>query len=156
MPNPMILDRFAELRDPTYGVVIFFPNEVVNVPDRAVRPALGIGAKFADETTELSSIDEHGLNKPTEDSVMRMKAISDLIPRIVARNNPGDFTAAGLPRVEVVGENLSFRPTADEVRAAYRDYYEAQEQQRIQDMHAKKKALESGGEEDGEEEDDED
>jgi len=103
----------------TLGHSIAFKKGVPTyVPPIVYSQALAIGAVPEDGSTPTIDEPKRQNAAPLDPAVKEdqiLKALEDL----VARNERGDFTAAGLPAVDAVVRELGYRVTAKEIAAVW-------------------------------------
>lgn len=100
------------------GHRIYFEKDVpTNVPSICVPDALEIGALFVDEADAPKDRDDEAPEQ--KDPMVELRAAFD---DIVGRNDPDDFTAAGIPKASAVKEITGMRFQAKDVAKHYDVY----------------------------------
>lgn len=117
----------------TLGHSVYFPGDdiPVFVPTILQSAALEAGAQFVEDTAkkqydvvqdEVSDLrKEEGPTNPADRAI----AILEGVTRLARANRSGDFTAAGLPKTQVLSKLLNFRVDVTEVRTAWESYTQA-------------------------------
>lgn len=100
--------------------VEFKKGEPVNVPVALYQEVLAIGAVDADGSdpdVQSDNKNKHTPRDPAERNPLILMAIEDL----VAKNDRGDFTAAGLPKAAAVSKVADFKVEVKEIEAVWNE-----------------------------------
>lgn len=119
MANPLLVTNRDVTLTTTLGHSIAFKKGVpVYVPPIIYAQALAIGAVPEDG----SSPEMHEVKRPNAaptDVAVKESDIKRVLHDLIARNERGDFTAAGLPAVDAVVRELGYRVTAKEIAGVW-------------------------------------
>jgi hypothetical protein len=108
------------------GHSIAFKKDVpTHVPGIVYQNAIAIGAVPSDGDAPNVLPPEDDEAPPITDADDRTKHIMGAIEKLVARNERGDFTAAGAPAVDAVFDLTGFRAQAKEIAVVWQAYRDA-------------------------------
>lgn len=108
-----------------FGISIrFIKDEPVDVPPLAIRPAVAIGAVEAESGTPPNVIEEPKYNGAPADPLEREAQIYDAIKKIVAANEPDDFTAANAPKAQALSRILGYSVDRKEINPLWQRYHD--------------------------------
>jgi hypothetical protein len=115
-----VLNRAHTLRT-TLGVVSFEKGTPTWVPPHMVMSAVNIGAEPVDGPAP-DPLGEEAAEKPVVSSEDRSKALNEAFDLLVDENDPGRFTAQGVPKVAAVEQLTSLNFDKLEVYEAWAAY----------------------------------
>ena len=107
-PRMMQMARDFTLISKMGYIVKFSRNKPVSVPPLVIEEAIEKGAGFSDEDAEKEHYTEM---KPEDKAVFgpeRKALLETVLTKIKEENNPDNFTATGVPKLAVVGEEIGF------------------------------------------------
>lgn len=120
---PEMISKHRGLRVASFGHCIHLPKDVPTfVPDIVARDCLAAGAQYVDESLTPPSAERDGVESLETVTPMSMTERQDklnaALDRIYKDNNPLEFTAAGAPKLAVVGQYAGFTITSTELKQA--------------------------------------
>lgn len=124
-PNPILVSVVSNRNftlTTTLGHSVRFEKGVPkDIPREILPQAMAAGVLPSEE---LAPEPEDGLPKAPIDTGERQLKIRSAIEKLIARNQRGDFTAAGLPRVSQVTALVGFDVISKEVAAVMQQIYD--------------------------------
>jgi hypothetical protein len=121
----MVLNRNFRMATRAGHVIFFHKDTPTSVPKVAQRDALSIGAEFVDPEAHQAVVDEleAPVQKPAPlDEVERQEAIFAGFAKLEARNERGDFNAAGAPTVRPLSSIVGFEVDSGERTKLWNEY----------------------------------
>lgn len=120
--------KFVLNRDRVYastkGLAVEFKKGVAtHVPPELYNEIISIGGVPEEELTEA---EQKFAPEPT-DPAEREAALFEAFEALVLRNEPGDFTAGGLPRDNVLEKAVGFRISATEKKDAWTKFQQKED-----------------------------
>lgn len=118
MPK-MVLNRNYTLNTTLGHCVRFKKGVPTDVPKVIVQQALSVGAEAVDEAAQKEVDIEASKDDPKARSAVptgdeRKGKIKEVLEQIASRNQSGDFTAGGKPKLEAINAELDFKVTTEE------------------------------------------
>lgn len=114
----LVTNRDVTLNTTKGHSIAFKAGVPTHVPGIIYQDALGIGAVPATGDVPTMPAD----TAPVVVVEDRAGAIMEAIKKLVARNERGDFTAAGAPAVDAVFDLTGFRAQAKEINVVWQEY----------------------------------
>ena len=116
----MVLDRKATLRHKIGQSFRFEPGIPVGIPPQCVKAVIAIGGKVVDGPTP--DLEEDVSNKPNFgpiDPEERLEEITEVVKKMIERNDRDEWTGTGTPNVHRVTELLGYKVQKSEVVEAF-------------------------------------
>jgi len=120
-PRKMKMARDFTLITRRGYIVEFKKDEPVSVPGLAVEEAIEKGAGFCEEDEGFFPQEELTPEQKEVYGPERDRMLKEVCLKIRERNNPDEFTATGVPRQQVVIEEIGFQVDRKEINKIWND-----------------------------------
>lgn len=108
-----------------FGITIGFTKDVpVEVPPLAIKAAVAVGAVEAETNSPPNVIDEPRHDGAPADPVERESQIFNAIKKVVAINDPDDFTAGNAPKAQALSRVLGYPVDRREITPLWQRYHD--------------------------------
>jgi hypothetical protein len=108
-----------------FGYAIRFVKDLpVDVPPLAIKAAVAIGAVEADSGNPPNVIEEPKHDGAPADPVERETQIYNAIKKVVAINDPDDFTAGNAPKAQALSRVLGYPVDRREINPLWQRYHD--------------------------------
>lgn len=119
------LNRTYALRTMYGHIINFIKDEPTHVPPIAVKDAVAIGAECIDG--EVNVLEDEAAPIQLSHDELKSK-LFEAFKAVVLKNDPDDFTAQGVPKVNVIEATLGLKVTKVEVIDAWQAYRSGEEE----------------------------
>lgn len=108
-----------------FGIAIGFTKDVpVEVPPLAIKAAVAVGAVEAETNSPPNVIDDPRHDGAPADPVEREAQIFQGIKKVVAINDPDDFTAGNAPKAQALSRVLGYPVDRREITPLWQRYHD--------------------------------